>query len=162
MASPSIPIDYVRVALAGVGVHILGALVYSVSGFGKRWYEGHRPRNGASTPDTPSKNTRSTKAKTQEKHGHPAFVMATSFLMGLLTAFVAAHILVFAEAYFKETGVLFALRCALWNFIGFDLTYTIFNAVWLDTASFSISLDLFYHLAKQVVIYVILSAPSPF
>lgn len=168
-AHVDVPIDYVRVLIAGIAVHLLGAVVYSFSGLGKRWYEGHLHTHVSASgsgngTDTPSKNTRS-KGKGEQakvKQGHPAFVMVTSFLMGLLTAFVGAHVLVFVEHYFKDKGVLFAMQCGLWNFIGFDLTYTLFNAVWLNTATFSVGLDLFYHFAKQMVIYIVLSAPSPF
>jgi len=163
-----IPIDFLRVFIAGVAVHFLGFILYSLSGLGKRWYIGHRPLPAGSPKggsETPSKNTRG-RAKSESapvaKHGHPAVVMILSFLSGLLTAFVVAHVLVFTKAFFHEEGIKHAITSAVWNFIGFDLTYTIFNAVWLDTALFSVGLDLVYHLLKQILIAVVLEAPNPF
>src|SRR4051812_25813345 len=98
----TIPINYWAILVSMVISILLGFLWYGPL-FGKQWMAG----NGMKMPD--------------KKPGFSTMIrpMILSLIGVLFLGFAMNHSLVFANAYFKTSGVTAGLMAAFWNWLGF-------------------------------------------
>ncbi len=137
-----VPINYLAVLLAGVSNMVIGFLWYGPV-FGKPWM-----RLMGFTHD---------KMETMKRRGGMGKTYFLSFLGALVTAYVFAHALVFAESYLNMTGVSAGLMGAFWNWLGFVVPVLAGQVFWEGKPFKLYLLNVGYYLASLLAMGVILT-----
>jgi hypothetical protein len=106
-------ISAIGVLLAAVSAMVVGSIYYSPATFLKPW----------------QKMTGTTDADMKKNFG-PAMILM--FVAALLTAYILAHFMLYAERYTGTTGIMGGLSTAFWVWLGFSLT-TIITSGALET-----------------------------
>ena len=82
---------------------------------------------------------------------------ALAFLGCLLMAYVLAHSLIFASAYFKASGLSSGLTAGFWNWLGFIVPVTLGSVLWEDKPWKLWCLNNAYWLLSLLIMGAILS-----
>jgi hypothetical protein len=115
-----IPINYLAVLVAAIVAFVLGSLWYGPL-FGKAWMK------------TLGMNMDEMKAKAQSDPSMKSKMMRGYVIMAigaLLTAYVLAHALIFANAYMQTTGAGAGLFIAFMNWLGFVAPVLVAPVMW--------------------------------
>jgi hypothetical protein len=100
-----VDINYLAVFLAGASTMVVGAIWYSKSVFGTVW----------------SKLAKVDLSK-PPKAGKMAWLMSTTFLASVLTAYILAHVTALSAAFFDKTFLEAALTTGFWLWLGLVAT----------------------------------------
>lgn len=136
-----VPINYLAVGGAAIASMVIGFLWYGPL-FGKKWM-------ALSGIIREQINASKQKGMTKEY----AFMLVGSLVM----AYVLAHALVFASAYFKTSGAQAGLMVGFWNWLGFIAPVTLAPVLW-ERKSFKLwILNNSYYLVSLLVMGIILA-----
>ena len=137
---PPVPINYLAVVAAAVASMALGMAWFGFL-FGKQWI--------ALMGWTPEE------IEVAKARGRRSYVLAA--LGSLVMAYVLAHVLIFASAYFMITGISAGLMVGFWNWLGFVAPVTLGAVLWEGKPWKLWALDNGYQLLSLLVMGVILT-----
>lgn len=100
-----VEVNYVAVLLAGLSTMVVGAIWYSQGVFGKTWA-------GLAHVDLNRK----------PKPGEMAWLMGSTLVASLVTAYVLAHVVFLANYFFGNSFLQDSLTTAFWLWLGFTAT----------------------------------------
>lgn len=109
-----VPINYLAVLLCGIASVVLGSLWYGPL-FGKQWM---------ALSGMTHEQIEQGKSKSMVK------LYALAFIGSLVMAYVLAHALLFASAYFNAGGLSAGLMAGFWNWLGFIAPVTLGAVLW--------------------------------
>lgn len=180
---------YIRIAVAGVVIHVLGFIIFSAAKFGGPWVLAYRGLDfDASKLEKKAPEPEPEKPKARGRSPSPSRVGARgrsasparggankkakpqpskedqSHMMfqhaaNIAIGAVTAFVL---EALIQGTqcqNLEESLQCAFYCWLGFDAGFALFNYIWLASKPPALFIDLGYHLVKMLVIAAVLRGP---
>jgi hypothetical protein len=135
-----IEINYLAVLLAGVAFMIVGFLWYSPALFGNKWasLKGYTPES------------------LKEAQASMGKYYALSFVLGLLTAYMLAHVMVLSESFFDNPMVQTGLTTAFFMWLGFVMPVQATTQIFGEKNWKLFAIDTGYQLAGLLVMSLVI------
>jgi len=109
-------------------------------------------------PSTP----RAVETPQEPQPGHPYKQYLGNLVVCWIGAFVQAHMMFYSFQFYKTTGFTFVANAAFWPWLGFDMTFALFNYIWIHDSFTALGVDALYHFLKQVLVCLVLAVGTKY